>query len=268
MQQPTIELICTKCGVKHYKWPYEIKKINLPFVCKKCKRLGDEKIICQFCKKEFVAKIREERKFCSKSCSASFSNIDRVISDGQKEKISVHLKAYYKANPDKPRTRRALCNNKCKIHYYNCKNCNKVFIRANAKGNLSKLTCSKECAIYLSVGNRKYQNGSRKPVYYFNKNENKEVLLDSSWEVKTAEHLDKLNIKWIRPKFLKWVDDKNKTRYYFPDFYLVDYDLYLDPKNPYCMNRDIAKMKYFENKIHIVYGDIEKILSVIDNIVR
>lgn len=90
-------------------------------------------------------------------------------------------------------------------------------------------------------------------------------MLESSWEVKVAEKLDQLKIKWIRPKPLKWVDN-NKTRYYFPDFYLPDYNLYLDPKNPYCMDKDIKKMKYFEDKINIVYGDIYKVLEIINNL--
>jgi hypothetical protein len=57
------------------------------------------------------------------------------------------------------------------------------------------------------------------------------VLLDSSWEEALAIRLDELNIKWIRPNSVKWTDDEGKGHNYFPDFYLVDHDLYLDPKN-------------------------------------
>jgi len=57
------------------------------------------------------------------------------------------------------------------------------------------------------------------------------VLLDSSWEEALAIRLDELNIQWIRPNSVKWVDTSGKSHNYFPDFYLVDYDIYLDPKN-------------------------------------
>ena len=61
------------------------------------------------------------------------------------------------------------------------------------------------------------------------------VMLDSSWEEILAIRLDELNIKWIRPTNpIKWIDKNGVTRNYFPDFYLMDFDIYLDPKNPYA----------------------------------
>ena len=62
--------------------------------------------------------------------------------------------------------------------------------------------------------------------------EYKGVLLDSTWELELAKRLDAINIKWIRPEPIKWIDDQGKTHHYFPDFYLPEYDLFLDPKNP------------------------------------
>lgn len=62
----------------------------------------------------------------------------------------------------------------------------------------------------------------------------KGVTLDSSWELALAQRLDELNIKWERPSPLQWVDIEGLTHNYFPDFYLPDYDLYLDPKNPHA----------------------------------
>jgi len=43
-------------------------------------------------------------------------------------------------------------------------------------------------------------------------------------------------VKWIRPKPLQWLDATGLTHNYFPDFYLPDYNLYLDPKNPHAYN--------------------------------
>ncbi len=66
----------------------------------------------------------------------------------------------------------------------------------------------------------------------------KETTLQSSYELRCSEVLDSLNIKWIRPKALKY-DGKN----YFADFYLPDYDLWLDPKNAYKAKQDKLKIK-------------------------
>jgi len=62
----------------------------------------------------------------------------------------------------------------------------------------------------------------------------------------------------------KWIDKNNNDRMYYSDFYLPDYDIYLDPKNPYCMELDKEKMKYFENKIKIYYGDIDNLIENIN----
>ena len=64
-----------------------------------------------------------------------------------------------------------------------------------------------------------------------------EVILQSSYELLCSEILDNLQIKWIRPKSLKY-DGKR----YFPDFYLPEHDLYLDPKNEYLAKQDAKKI--------------------------
>lgn len=64
-----------------------------------------------------------------------------------------------------------------------------------------------------------------------------EVTLQSSYELLCSEILDHLQIKWIRPKSLKY-DGKR----YFPDFYLPEHDLYLDPKNEYLAKQDAKKI--------------------------
>lgn len=64
-----------------------------------------------------------------------------------------------------------------------------------------------------------------------------QVTLQSSYELLCSEILDRLQIKWIRPKSLMY--DKKR---YFPDFYLPSYDLYLDPKNDYLAKQDAKKI--------------------------
>lgn len=58
------------------------------------------------------------------------------------------------------------------------------------------------------------------------------VWLDSTWELELAKRLDSMKIKWVRPDPIPWVDSEGVTHNYFPDFYLTDYDIFLDPKNP------------------------------------
>lgn len=71
------------------------------------------------------------------------------------------------------------------------------------------------------------------------------VLLDSSWEEALAKRLDEQNIRWSRPKTpLEWIDAKNIKHHYFPDFYLTDHNLFIDPKNPAAYNNQIEKINY------------------------
>ena len=91
-------------------------------------------------------------------------------------------------------------NASCKIKVVLCKICNKPFV---VRSFSSKKTCNEQCRVIASTKARTYQNGSKKPSWYFNRQENKKVLLESSWEVRIAELLDELNIRWIRPKTIK-----------------------------------------------------------------
>jgi hypothetical protein len=75
------------------------------------------------------------------------------------------------------------------------------------------------------------------------------VKLDSSWEEALAIRLDSINVEWARPAPIKWVDKKNITHNYFPDFYLPEYDLYLDPKNPYAIKAQQSKIDCLTNQI-------------------
>lgn len=68
------------------------------------------------------------------------------------------------------------------------------------------------------------------------------VKLDSSWELALAKRLDELSIKWTRPDPIIWYDSTGESHHYFPDFYLVDFDLYLDPKNEYAFKVQKEKL--------------------------
>lgn len=80
-------------------------------------------------------------------------------------------------------------------------------------------------------------NAGRSKKYRVLDSFGKVVVLQSSYELVCSELLNKLAIRWIRPKHLKYGNKK-----YFPDFYLVDADIYLDPKNDYLAQKDIEKI--------------------------
>ena len=75
------------------------------------------------------------------------------------------------------------------------------------------------------------------------------VKLDSSWEEALAVVLDRDNINWIRPEPMKWIDKTGAQRNYFPDFYLPDYDLFLDPKNPEAAKQQNEKVTWLKTNV-------------------
>lgn len=74
-----------------------------------------------------------------------------------------------------------------------------------------------------------------------------EVVLQSTYELKCSEIMNELQIKWIRPKSLKY-DGKN----YFADFYLPNYNIYLDPKNSYKAKLDIEKIDKVRKQNNVI----------------
>ena len=96
------------------------------------------------------------------------------------------------------------------------------------------------------------------------------ITLDSSYEVMLAKSMDEHGIVWERPsKGLRWFDGK-QYRHYLPDFYLPDYQVYLDPKNDYLIVRDELKIRLAseQNNVRVVVLDKhhltwDKVLTVL-----
>ncbi len=207
---------------------------------------------------------KRNNKFCNHSCATQYNNKFRKLTTETKQKISNKLigrKLSEECKTKLSNLRIECCRLKYEENLKYCKVCNKVL----TYDQRNKKTCSKTCQIY-STTSRTYQNGSRKTIWYFNKFVNKKICLESSWEVRVAELLDKKNIYWERPNPMEWIDKENKIHLYYPDFYLKYYDLFLDPKNPYCMKKDKEKMEYIKNKIYIIFGDIKMIEKIINEL--
>ena len=73
---------------------------------------------------------------------------------------------------------------------------------------------------------------SIKKVNYTRQSDGAVIQMDSSWEVECAKKLDELGVRWERAEDikLKYIDKRAQTRNYIPDFYLPDYDMYLEVK--------------------------------------
>ena len=210
---------------------------------------------CKKCNIEFIPS-KGLKNYCSLSCRNSRGpwseehkkSISRILSGRElSEEHKKKLRGKYNSN-----WKGGISNPNVYI-LKNCTVCNQEF-----RCYTNRKTCSRECQIKSST-NRSYRNGSRKTYYY------KSIVLESSWELEIAKLLDSKKISWLRPSPIKW-HDGDKERLYYPDFYLIDYDLFLDPKNPYCMKLDAKKMSIIESKINVVYGDIELIKQKIEKL--
>ena len=89
----------------------------------------------------------------------------------------------------------------------------------------------------------------------------RKVKMDSTWEIALAQRLDKLGVTWVRDDSLKlaYLTRGNRKRKYIPDFYLPDYDLYIEVKG-YWTDAARHKMKDVQqrNPVRILILDIAK----------
>jgi len=209
---------CPKCGKK-----FEVKRIN---------RNG-----------EYVA-LRNEREYDSRSCANGHEH-----SEQWNKNISNGL------GGRKPKPPKILEPKKVKIKEI-CKTCSKQLGKRNAN-HYCKICILKQPIIMYDIGKKisqkvralTYRRKCKSTVYYNG------FRFDSKWEVSVAKILDKNKIGWIQPKPLKWVDKIGKDHNYFSDFYLTDYDIYLDPKNDYCIKAQEEKLNYINNhypNVHIL----------------
>lgn len=95
-------------------------------------------------------------------------------------------------------------------------------------------------------------NGRVKKISY------DDIILDSNWELLVAKYLDEHNIKWERPnKGIPYIWNEDE-HIYFPDFYLPDYDYYIEVKG-YQRDRDIYKWANVKKLIIIKHKEINMI---------
>ena len=92
------------------------------------------------------------------------------------------------------------------------------------------------------------------------------VLMDSTWEVAMAERLDHLKIAWERKEDMKlpYYSKTGRKRNYIPDFYLPDYDTYIEVKG-YWTDAARYKMKDVQERYpnsFLILESLEEISKV------
>jgi hypothetical protein len=91
------------------------------------------------------------------------------------------------------------------------------------------------------------------------------ILLDGSWEVLVATWFDNNNIKWIKNVNGFQYNWELNIKTYYPDFYLIDFDLYVEVKG-YERPKDIEKWKVVDNLLIVKHKDILEIKNNTYNI--
>lgn len=172
---------------------------------------------------------KRSNTFCSRSCSASYTNESRD-------------KNSYKCSHRDYRKQKKIC----RISY--CVSCSRVVQGKSRKFCSSCLTLRKKelGKVYAKKNNLGGVRPSSKIIYRGEK-------LGSSYELELAKSLDKHKIKWEIPRRFKYIDPNGKQRSYTPDFYLSEYDVYLDPKNDFLINNANPALGFKDKeKIQIV----------------
>jgi hypothetical protein len=78
-----------------------------------------------------------------------------------------------------------------------------------------------------------------------------EEVLHGGWELKVAKYMDEQKINWCKSKEHFTYIFEQREHEYFPDFYLQDYDLFIEVKGQ-VMPKDLEKWKQFPKKLLII----------------
>lgn len=76
--------------------------------------------------------------------------------------------------------------------------------------------------------------------------------VNGGWEFLVSEYLSSRNIRWtnkITEEFIYFWD--GKERRYYPDFYLIDYEIYLEVKG-YERERDLLKWETLKDRLIVI----------------
>ena len=95
------------------------------------------------------------------------------------------------------------------------------------------------------------------------KKDGSSVMMDSTWEVAMAKRLDHLKIEWHREESMKLIyfSKSGRKRNYIPDFYLPEYNTYIEVKG-YWTESARHKMKDVQKRNDVKIIILESLESV------
>jgi hypothetical protein len=195
---------------------------------------------------------KRKNKFCCSSCAAKYTNAKKDWSKITTGPTKGSVPKWYV-----PKTLVKICAICGKYH--------------PGGGN----TCSKECfSKYVSLQVRGKTGGNRDVNMPGTDSDGNHFYYDSGWEISLAKSLNINGVRWQRPKRFILSDGRSYT----PDFYLPDYDVFLDPKakRPGHYRTSLLKIEMFEqeygksclvisNKKWLNWGQVQTMLLVGNN---
>ncbi len=197
---------------------------------------------CKRCGKEFIP-VQGLLNYCSLSCRNTRTHSEETKQKQRTASIKNNSGLRLNQQNNKPKQ-----NSFCKIYYNSCKVCFKTFIVPAARKHVK--CCSQECFKKQDGGYR--ENSVKSNGQWIEDSYGNNVFLQSAYEVKCAQILNAHNLKWTRPSYFEYVlPNSNKTLKYYPDFYLPDLNVYLDPKNKLLQQRDYYKIKSVRDQNNI-----------------
>jgi hypothetical protein len=114
------------------------------------------------------------------------------------------------------------------------------------KEQLRRQKISQTCKLKGIGGYRENSGRCRKVLY-------KNIPIQGSYEFLFLKFLDRQKILWNKNKSYFKYDWQNKSHKYLPDFYLPEFDCYIEVKG-YVIEKDIAKWSQFPHQLFVVTG--------------
>jgi len=187
-------------------------------VCGNKTKKSSKSLICEFCHRQFESSVGSgiHRSQCTNNPE-------------KKPNWNIGREAWNKGTTKETNDIVANQAQKAKDDYATGKRKLSGFVTRTTE-ELSRIAKASNCGGYR-------ENAGRSKKFRVPDSYGKIVTLQSTYELRCAEILNELSVKWIRPKSMKYDE-----RLYYPDFYLVDYGIFLDPKNSYKARLDEAKI--------------------------
>jgi len=172
--------------------------------------------------------------YCSRACANS-----RVFSDATNKQRSLsNKKAIASFSEDKKAVilSKRIASYRIVKPINGCIDCGKSISRANKHNRCQACYFKSDISAYATGHYRKYKRQA--VVDSFGNG----VYLMSSLEIRYYDWLTKNNIKWKKPESIAYTDSVGKSRWYKPDFHLIESNKIIEIKG-YMWDNDVTKME-------------------------